>query len=150
MFGSLTALLAVVGLAALSAGGIAYTLLYGRIQTEDTAEKRLEFIQGKNKAPPSGGRAAAHDPNRRRKSIQDTLKELEAALECGLKALGVHVGGQMLRRGADAVFQQIAILGRDADVAENFRTLANDLIEQRDAVHFRHMNFRNDRINAGE
>ena len=48
MFGSLTALLAVVGLAALSAGGIAYTLLYGRIQTEDTAEKRLEFIQGKS------------------------------------------------------------------------------------------------------
>ena len=83
MFGSLTALLAVVGLAALSAGGIAYTLLYGRIQTEDTAEKRLEFIQGKSKAPPSG--RTAHDPGKRRKSVQETLKELEIAQKAKAK-----------------------------------------------------------------
>ncbi|HVY19528.1 MAG TPA: type II secretion system F family protein [Bauldia sp.] len=76
MFGPLTTLLAVIGLASLSAGGIAYALLYGRIQTENTAEKRLEFIQGKAKAAPSGRTA---DPTRRRKSVQDTLKELEDA-----------------------------------------------------------------------
>ena len=74
MFGSLPTLLAVVGLVSLSAGGIAYGLLYGRIQTENTAEKRLEFIQGKSKAAPSG---RTQDPTRRRKSVQDTLKELE-------------------------------------------------------------------------
>jgi tight adherence protein B len=60
----------------LSAGGLAYGLLYGRIQTENNAEKRLDFIQGKNKSVPAG-RAA--DPTRRRKSVQDTLKELEDA-----------------------------------------------------------------------
>jgi tight adherence protein B len=76
MFGSLGTLLAIVGLASLSAGGIAYGLLYGRIQTENNAEKRLEFIQGKAKAAPSG---RTQDPTRRRKSVQDTLKELESA-----------------------------------------------------------------------
>jgi tight adherence protein B len=76
MFGSLTTLLAVIGLASLSAGGLAYALLYGRIQSENTAEKRLEFIQGKAKTAPSG---RTQDPTRRRKSVQDTLKELEDA-----------------------------------------------------------------------
>jgi len=80
MFGGGVSLLAIVALAALSAGGIAYGLLYGRIQEEDTAEKRLEFIQGKNKQQPTaaGGRNA-QDPTRRRKSIQETLKEVEDA-----------------------------------------------------------------------
>ncbi len=73
---SLITFLAIGGLVALSAGGIAYGLLYGRIQTENTAEKRLEFIQGKAKAAPSG---RAQDPTRRRKSVQDTLKEVEDA-----------------------------------------------------------------------
>jgi tight adherence protein B len=84
MFGTLTTFLAIIGLAGLSAGGIAYTLLYGRIQSEDNAEKRLEFIQGKNKAPPSG-RTAVHDPARRRKSVQETLKELDAAQKAKAK-----------------------------------------------------------------
>jgi tight adherence protein B len=74
MFGSLTTILAIVGLATLSAGGLAYGLLYGRIQSENNTERRLEFIQGKSKAPPSG---RTHDPTRRRKSVQETLKELE-------------------------------------------------------------------------
>jgi tight adherence protein B len=85
MFGPLTTLFAIIGLAALSAGGIAYALLYGRIQSENNAERRLEFIQGKAKAPPSGGRAAAQDPTRRRKSVQDTLKELEQAQKAKAK-----------------------------------------------------------------
>jgi tight adherence protein B len=74
MFSSLTTILAIVGLATLSAGGIAYGLLYGRIQSENNTERRLEFIQGKAKAPPSG---RTPDPTRRRKSVQETLKELE-------------------------------------------------------------------------
>jgi tight adherence protein B len=74
MFGSLGTILAIVGLAALSAGGLAYGLLYGRIQNESNTERRLDFIQGKNKTAPSG---RANDPTRRRKSVQETLKELE-------------------------------------------------------------------------
>jgi tight adherence protein B len=76
MFGSLATVFAIIGLAALSAGGLAYGLLYGRIQTENNTERRLEFIQGKNKTAPSG---RSHDPGRRRKSVQETLKEVEQA-----------------------------------------------------------------------
>jgi tight adherence protein B len=79
MFGSVAALLAVVVLATLSAGGVAYAFLYGRIERENTTERRLDFIQGKNRgetAPRSGGRQAT-DPTKRRKSVQETLKELE-------------------------------------------------------------------------
>jgi tight adherence protein B len=86
MFGGGVSLIAVVILAALSAGGLAYGLMYGRIQEENNTEKRLEFIQGKNKAPPnqSGGRNAL-DPTRRRKSVQETLKELEEAQKAKAK-----------------------------------------------------------------
>ena len=77
MFGSFTALLAVVGLAMLSAGGVAYALLYGRIQNENNAERRLGFIQGKNHGEVTTHARQTADPTKRRKSIQETLKELE-------------------------------------------------------------------------
>lgn len=79
MFGSLAALVSMVVLATLSAGGLAYALLYGRIEQENAAERRLEFIQGKSRGEPAlrTGRQAI-DPTRRRKSVQDTLKEVDA------------------------------------------------------------------------
>jgi len=84
MFSGGVSLIAIVVLATLSAGGIAYGLLYGRIQEEDTAEKRLEFIQGKAKAPPNQGRNV-QDAGRRRKSVQETLKELDQAQKAKAK-----------------------------------------------------------------
>ncbi len=79
MFGGSVSIIAIVALAALSAGGIAYGLLFGRIQEENTAEKRLEFIQGKNKAAPTTQGRNQQDAGRRRKSVQETLKELDEA-----------------------------------------------------------------------
>ena len=77
--GSLATLISIAVLATLSAGGLAYALLYGRIQQEDIAARRREFIEGKQRVEPTGrtGRSSM-DPSRRRKSIQETLKELEA------------------------------------------------------------------------
>ena len=51
MFGSLSILLAVAGLAMLSAGGLAYVLLYGRIQAENKAGLRFEQITSRSPAP---------------------------------------------------------------------------------------------------
>jgi len=76
MFGSGVTLLAIVGLAMLSAGGLAYALLYGRIENEQTAERRLSRVQG-GAAEASIQHRQQTDANRRRKSIQETLKELE-------------------------------------------------------------------------
>ena len=76
MFGSGIALLAVIGLAMLSAGGIAYGMLYGRIENENTAERRLGFVRERTHASPAQQRHQI-DAGKRRKSIQETLKELE-------------------------------------------------------------------------
>ncbi len=76
MFGSLPIFLAIVGLATLSAGGLAYGLLYGRIQAEDRTERRLDLIQGHATVDPVRNRANI-DAARRRKSVQDTLNEIE-------------------------------------------------------------------------
>jgi tight adherence protein B len=78
MFGSLTLLIAVVGLATLSAGSLAYALLYGRIQNENATERRLDVVQGHTPVEALRGRSnPATDAARRRKSVQDTLKEIE-------------------------------------------------------------------------
>jgi tight adherence protein B len=76
MFGSLTILISVAGLAALSAGGIAYALLYGRIESENRAEQRIGLVQGQNTGDTPRGRSVV-DAARRRKSVQDTLKEID-------------------------------------------------------------------------
>jgi tight adherence protein B len=76
MFGSGVALLAVIGLAMLSAGGIAYGLLYGRIESENVAERRLDFVSSRDQAGSAQQRQQV-DASKRRKSIQETLKELE-------------------------------------------------------------------------
>ena len=75
MFGSLTVLLAFVGLAMLSAGGLAYVILYGRIQSESNVDRRLDQVRARN---PGGDPVRARiDAVRRRKSVQETLQEIE-------------------------------------------------------------------------
>src|SRR5690606_14918681 len=72
--------IAIALLAALSVGGIAYALLAGRIREEDQIGRRLSQVQARSGANGRGKAAAAaavNDPARRRKSVQDTLKEME-------------------------------------------------------------------------
>jgi tight adherence protein B len=77
VFGSGVALLAVIGLAMLSAGGIAYGLLYGRIQNEDTVARRIGVVSGGRDPDAVAQQRHQVDASKRRKSIQETLKELE-------------------------------------------------------------------------
>ena len=76
MFGPLPILIAVSRPATLSAGGLAYFLLYGRIATADRAGKRFEHIKARSGSG-DDERARPGDPAMRRKSVQETLKELE-------------------------------------------------------------------------
>jgi tight adherence protein B len=72
---SLLVLLAIGGLATLSAGGLTYALLFDRIQKEDATARRVVMIQGTGHI--ESVREVAADPAKRRKSIQETLKEVE-------------------------------------------------------------------------
>jgi tight adherence protein B len=77
MFGSLTVLLSIAGLAMLSAGSLAYAFLYGRIQNENRTAQRLGLVQGENTGE-TGLRGRANiDAAKRRKSVQDSLNELD-------------------------------------------------------------------------
>jgi len=75
MFGSLTVLIAISGLAMLSAGSLAYVLLFRRIETENKVDKRLDQIQTRGSAGEVP--VARLDAAKRRKSVQETLKEIE-------------------------------------------------------------------------
>ena len=69
--------LALIGLTTLSAGGVAYALLAGRISRDAQTEKRIDAVQKRNPVAAAATRAKAAETNRRRKSIQDSLKEME-------------------------------------------------------------------------
>ncbi len=74
---SLTMLLAVTVLAMLSAGGLAYAFLYDRIQRENTTDRRVGMVQGTSVDSIAQQRSRAANSSRRRKSVQETLKEVE-------------------------------------------------------------------------
>ncbi|MGG7519167.1 type II secretion system F family protein [Allorhizobium undicola] len=70
---------AVVALAAIAAASVAYVFLFGRIETEKKATSRLTRI--KSADADSGAAKASRDRvqemSKRRKSVQDTLKDME-------------------------------------------------------------------------
>ncbi|MDN2567341.1 type II secretion system F family protein [Aquibium sp. A9E412] len=79
MFGLDGTVLAFVALAAISAGAIAYALLFTRIENEQKAGKRLETIKKAetDRAKVKASRDRLAEVAKRRKSIQDSLKDLE-------------------------------------------------------------------------
>lgn len=72
MFGLGTTTLALIVLAMLSAGGIAYALLFDRVEDEKTTEKRLGRLLDPGKVVEERATSG------RRRSIQDAFKEFEA------------------------------------------------------------------------
>ncbi|AZO59820.1 type II secretion system F family protein [Mesorhizobium sp. M1A.F.Ca.IN.022.06.1.1] len=79
MFGIDTTVLAFVVLAGLSAGAIAYAFLFKRIDNEKQAGKRLETIKTAetDRSVVKATRDRAAEAVRRRKTLQDSLKQLD-------------------------------------------------------------------------
>jgi tight adherence protein B len=77
MFGPTAVLIALIALAMLSAGSLAYVFLYRRIETENVAGRRLDQIQARGAVVTDTGARVIVDPAKRRKSVQETLKELD-------------------------------------------------------------------------
>lgn len=73
--GNLT-IIALVVLVMLSAGGVAYALLYTRISGGAADARRREIIEERS-VPAAVKAKTAADPAKRRKSVQDTLREME-------------------------------------------------------------------------
>ncbi|MDX8493406.1 type II secretion system F family protein [Mesorhizobium sp. VK22B] len=79
MFGIDTTVLAFVVLAGLSAGAVAYAFLFKRIDNEKQAGKRLETIKAAetDRSVVKASRDRAAEVVRRRKNLQDSLKQLD-------------------------------------------------------------------------
>ncbi len=75
MLGSTGLIIAITLLTMLSVGSIAYVLLAARIRDEGQIETRLAGLQAKSVAVAASARTS--DASKRRKTIQDTLDEME-------------------------------------------------------------------------
>ena len=72
-------LLIIIALAGLSAGGLAYAAMFARISEEDTRRKRLKSVQRSDadRSAVKASRDRQAEVSKRRKAVQDTLKDLE-------------------------------------------------------------------------
>jgi tight adherence protein B len=79
MFGIDTTVLTMVALAGLSAGSLAYAFMFNRIANEAKAGKRLETVKraDTDRMAVKASRDRLADAAKRRKSVQDSLKDLE-------------------------------------------------------------------------
>lgn len=79
MFGLDTVVVAIIGLAALSAGALAYGVFYSRIEGERKAQSRVKRVKAAetDRSKASAARDRLNEANKRRKSVQDSLKTLE-------------------------------------------------------------------------
>jgi tight adherence protein B len=79
MFGIDPTVLAFIVLAGFSAGAVAYALLFSRMSSEKQVGKRLETIKAAetDRAVVKASRDRLAEAAKRRKSVQDSLKELE-------------------------------------------------------------------------
>lgn len=105
MFGIDSATLVFAALAALTAGAVAYAFLFNRMAAEKKVEKRLETVRRAetDRAGVKASRDRLAEAAKRRKSVQDTLKDLEekqklrdrsskkAPLKMQLKQAGLQV-----------------------------------------------------------
>lgn len=77
MFGFDTTILAFVGLAALGIGGLIYAFMYDSISNEANQAKRLKNIKHRDPVQASNASKRINDAAKRRKTVQDSLKELD-------------------------------------------------------------------------
>lgn len=77
MFGIDTTVLAFMGLAALGFGGIIYALMFTTISNESRQAERLSNIKHRDKNQQSNAAQRLQEAAKRRKTVQDSLKELE-------------------------------------------------------------------------
>ncbi len=79
MFGMDITVLAIVGLAAVAAGAVAYGLMFSRLETEKNTEKRFKKVRAAetDTIKLRAARDRVAEASKRRKSVQDSLKDLE-------------------------------------------------------------------------
>ena len=79
MFGLDPTVLAIIALAAISAGAVSYGVLFSRIENDKKAQSRVDKVKSAetDRVKIKASRDRLAEMTKRRKSVQDSLKELE-------------------------------------------------------------------------
>ena len=77
MFGMDLTVIAIMGLAAFAFGGIIFAVMFNRISAEANQARRFNNIKERDQFKASKAAARIQDAAKRRKTVQDSLKELE-------------------------------------------------------------------------
>lgn len=97
MFGIDPTILAIVMLAAISTGAVAYGVLYTRIETDKKTATRISRVKAAETDlnQVKAARDRVQEISKRRKSVQDSLKELEKKQEKSKKAKQTSLKGRL-------------------------------------------------------
>jgi len=114
MFGIDPTILAIVLLVAVSTGAIAYGVLYSRIETDKKTATRINRVRAAetDAAQMKAARDRVQDISKRRKSMQDSLKELEKKQqqEKSKKANSASLKAKLVQSGLQVTLTQFYIL----------------------------------------
>lgn len=116
MFGLDITIVAIFALAALSTAGLAYGLLFSRIEAQKKTESRVRRVQaaetdqGKAKA----ARDRMQELSKRRKSVQDSLKDLEKKQQEQTKRVAATLKAKLVQAGLSISITQFHIVSAAA------------------------------------
>lgn len=114
MFGIDPTILIIVLLVALSTGGLAYGVLYSKIETDNKTATRINRVRSAetDAAQMKAARDRVQDISKRRKSVQDSLKELEKKQqqEKTKKANSASMKAKLVQSGLPITLPQFYII----------------------------------------
>jgi tight adherence protein B len=101
MFGMDITIVAIFALAALSTAGLAYGLLFSRIETEKKTESRMRRVQSAetDQSRAKAARDRVQELSKRRRSVQDSLKDLEKKQQEQSKRIATTLKARLSQAG---------------------------------------------------
>ena len=101
MFGLDITIVAIFALAALSTAGLAYGVLFSRIETERKAESRVRRVHSAetDQSKAKAARDRMQELSKRRKSVQDSLKDLEKKQQEQTKRIATTLKSKLAQAG---------------------------------------------------
>jgi tight adherence protein B len=116
MFGLDVSILAFIGLFTLAAGGATYAYMFDSVSNEVRQEKRVKSLQNRKEDSRTKAASRVADATKRKKSVQDTLKELEAKQRERSKT-NVGLKKQMQQAGLKLSMRQFIMLSVVSGIA---------------------------------
>lgn len=112
MFGLDITIVAIFALAALSTAGLAYGLLFSRIETAKKTESRVRRVQAAetDQSRAKASRDRLQELSKRRKSVQDSLKDLEKKQQEQTKRVAATLKAKLVQAGLSTTISQFYMM----------------------------------------